>query len=374
MNFFINWAYPSDDKTNTFPQKYYLYEKKGYVRAPTFCAGMYITNLIGACGIGNETKINNGVGYLESEAYSLWRSIVDSGNGDERRENFYIDNEKIANREESGLAAHYILYDSLGFLAYCISSNIKTTLKDVGRSLVKENWNEWSDCSRAVLGEQALMALQETADNNREYKDIVQSSIDGYTKDFNDLLMSSMGDPGSDFYHRLCACLRAYNDGHHRLIEQYLSLGRNGRCFATFISQGNNEKYVSFSGGTVDVCDPRILQWLRIGRPGFVDIAQQICSSLYATFVPLNLSTRWYMKNYNVVVPAESIADKIEQGADGSVVENFSCCERKIFGFFRDDPPDGALYVKFRLCDECKLGLEYQRRGHNIILYQGLGC
>lgn len=392
MKFTIDWSYLGrDGSAKSYRQKYYLSidKKYCYVQAPPFCAGAYISNLINACNIGNvingERENNEGLnGYLESVAYSAWRSIL--GDRQFGRRHLYNERREFDERDTDGFitqrraaTADFMLYDSMAFPAFCIFSNIKTMLKDAGYCLIKSDWRGWSDCSKAMLGEQTIGMLENQDDRNGlSHFEIIQSAINEYISDYNKLLMSSTGDRGIEFYNSLRACLEKYNDGRHKLIEEYLATkNKHIRCFATFIRQSDGKKFIAFSG-SLDVKHPRILSWLGRSKPkDFVCVAEEICSALNnAELVPLNLQTRkYYIIDYSTgsIGQDMSIDDLINNNIDNAIVGEYSCCERKIFGGFDDHTPNGTLYVKLPICERCALGLKYQlSNGVNITLYDGL--
>ncbi|MDE7439853.1 MAG: hypothetical protein K2N23_05040 [Clostridia bacterium] len=365
MKFEINWPYPIINGGNAeFTQKYSLSvnEKQSYVRAPYFCAGVYISNLINACNVDKEVG-----GYPDSEAYSAWRAI----NGDGYLARNYFEGNR-----------NFILYDSMAFPAFCIHKNIKTMLKEVGNGLVQGNLNDLCKCTKDLLDEQTVNILKDNP-NDETKQEIIQSCIDAYITPYYKLLTSSINDKGKEFYNSLRDCLEKYNDDKHKLIKEYLSVeNKDARCFATFIKKADHAKYVSFSG-SVDAKNYDILKWLGKNSPeNFVYVAEKICAALKAKFVPINLNTRKYFTydysdpiSLDSIYQDKSIKDLIDNNVENKVIGEYSCCERKIFGEFNDNTPDGSLYVKFKICAECDLGLNYQRRnGNTIILYDGLRC
>ena len=232
----------------------------------------------------------------------------------------------------------------------------------------------WGQCTKNILGENFLGEINRGTFHFQTNE--VQSSIDNYIAEYNNFLMSFKGDFDKDFYENLCNCLRKYGD--NDLIKPYLaSINEKNRCFATFIEDKTNKKYISLSG-FLDAKDLKILQWLgRNALNNFLNVAYQICVSMGAKYIPINLQTRRYFCDSCLpinVIQAQSLDDIINLDLEIQK-KYYSCCERKIFGYFNDNTPNGKLYVKMKICGECILGLCFQMRGGNIIiLYDGLEC
>lgn len=353
MEILIKWEYLNKQNERVvFPQicNFERGIRTGNVKMPPFCAGMYISNLFGACKVEEEAE-----GYLDSSAYTEWEKIV--GNN-------YIE----ANRGEKNVK--FILYDSVSYPAYCIFKDIRTMLEDVGG--VENTDREMSECTKRILGEDYLILRSLPDDELAKY---IQRYIDSYMREYNTLLTASKGEYGTDYYVSLCNCLKKYKGS--ELIGQYLSEnGKKARCFATFIKDETDEKYISFSG-FLDARDWKIISWLQEKLQPFTFVAEEICYSMNATFVPINLQTKTYrISGYNPIAVVQSLSlDEVIDINLRSMKKYYSCCERKIFGFFGDNVPDGKLYVKMKICGECDLGLLYQSlNGSKIKLYDGLMC
>lgn len=354
MNFKINWKYPLSDNMDgeIFTQIIKLDRKGKVVDMPLKNVGMHIANLYSACRV--DQNIN---GYRESQAYSEWKTIV----GDA-----YWELNNVEKNEK------FILFDSITYPAFCIYKNICTMLEEIAKITINHAPKNWSQCTKDILGIEMLNDF--TYEVVQYQEDEIQARIDNYIEKYNQLLMLSQRDFDDDFYWRLCECLKNYKGS--KLIEEYLSRQKNkGRCFATFIEDITHNKYISFSG-LVDAEDKTILKWLGKGEKKFVEVARQICSYMGAEFVPINLQTRrYYIEHSSGIVRqslslGEMISVKIYINKD-----DYSCCERKIFGHFNDNTPNGALYVKMKLCEKCDLGLKYQKiNGSQIKLYDGLEC
>ncbi|MDE5765913.1 MAG: hypothetical protein K2I17_01945 [Clostridia bacterium] len=367
MTFDIKWRFLNEGNEDTFFSQVCELnlddERRGVVVTPSYCAGIYISNLINACNVEEIIE-----GYRNSEAFRIWAGMTG-------RE--YIIQNNVDEHEK------YILYDSMAFPAFCILKNVRTMLTELNKHMQNRNYWRWSPCSIAVLRYDrdmihALNVHELNFENIREYESRIQNCIDYYVEKYNRLLTSAYRGKDNNFYSELCDCLKTYNNGKRRLIKEYLN-EKGGRCFATFIRKYDGQKYISFSG-FFDAEDNIILNWL--GRPApmpFVAIAKSICASLNAIFVPINLYTRRYKVKSPLPFYIEqwlSINDLIVHGYKAKNYKDYySCCERKIFGYFNDRTPDGTLYVKMKVCSECGLGLIYQwSKGHCIILRDGLNC
>lgn len=354
MDFKINWKYLLSNNPNgeIFTQIVQLNQKGKIVDMPLKYVGMHIANLYNACRVDRDID-----GYRGSQAFAEWKNIV----GDS-----YLE----ANNVEKN--AKLILFDSITYSAFCIYKNICAMLEEIAGVTVDHTRKNWSQCTKDILGVEMLGRV--TYEAFQYKKDEIQAHIDNYIEKYNELLLLLQSDFGDGFYWMLCDCLKKYTNS--KLIKEYLSRQKNkGRCFATFIEGVTQNKYISFSG-LVDAEDPMILKWLGKGPEPFVDVAKQICASMNAKFVPINLQTRRYHIEHssNAVQQSLSLGDMI--GLNIYInKDDYSCCERKIFGYFNDNTPHGALYVKMKLCEKCDLGLEYQKKnGSKIVLYDGLEC
>ncbi|MDE6676602.1 MAG: hypothetical protein K2K12_02685 [Clostridia bacterium] len=363
MEFKINWFYPIQrNERAIFPQICKLkedYRKRVHIEMPPFCAGIYISNLINACNV--EKTVD---GYRSSEAFEEWRKIAG--------EDYFRQNDFDGN-------INYILYDSIAFPALCIFENIKTTLEEINTIFLNDGNEHFSRISERILGSELCETLlHEHNESIQYYQDKIQYKFDKYIDNYNRLLMSATMDIDDNFYWELYYCLIIYNGPSKKLIKQYLK-DKGGRCFATFIKRNDGKKYISFSG-FLDATDCKILNWIGKNKPeDFVDTAKAICRALGAQFVPINLNTRRYHVRSPLPYYIEqglSIDDLINCGYSyKNYRPSYSCCERKIFGYFNDYTPDGTLYVKMKTCTECALGIIYQWSvGHTIILHDGLNC
>ncbi len=366
MVFEIKWRYPIErNEYETFTQACELNLEnttgRAKVNMPSDYAGVYISNLINACNVDEIIK-----GYWDSRAYAIWSKIAG-------RE--YIEQNHMDGNE------NYILYDSMAFPAFCIVKNIQTALSELDKCLTNRGNIILSDCSYEILGQDIIKMLNNrelTLENMQNYEWQVQDGIDNYVEKYNRLLMSAQRAKDDRFYSDLCDCLKTYDNGKRRLIKQYLKQ-KGGRCFATFIRQCDGWKFIAFSGFN-DVDNKRILTWLKKTKSErFVAVAKSICHTMKAVFVPTNLETRRYHVKSPLPFYIEqglSIDDLINLNYNANdYKEHYSCCERKIFGNFSDQTPDGTLYVKMKVCSECGLGLIYQwGAGGKVILKDGLKC
>ena len=361
MKFNITWNYPiiSRQHDETVVQikdvsqtiKIKIANPKNSVEMPSFCMGMYITNLYNACKVDLDCE-----NYLSSQAFKQWRKIVG--------EPYFAINKWEVNYKQ-------ILFDSMTYPAFCIFKNVRTMLAEICHQVHDGESVNSSACTRKILGNELLSRI--TRDNLVEQVETIQKCIDNYVKDYNELLKLSLNYFDDDIYKKLCECLEKYSDS--KLAKQYLApKEQKGRCFATFIDTNKN-KYISFSG-FVDAKDKKILRWLGVQVSDFVRVAEEICTSLHAEFVPINLQTRRYCCEDDMHVfarPSTSLNDIIDFDLR-ELKGYYSCCERKIFGYFEDKTPNGTLYVKMKICGECSLGLAYQRERSEIVLYDGLEC
>lgn len=367
MEFNINWAYPTLERAFAlFPQTCKLNdsERRSKVNMPSFCAGVYISNLINAC-YTNRIFYENFEQLIE--LHTVWWQIAG-------RKYSMLNYKRVADF----WVEQCIISDAMAFPAFCIFKNIRSTLQEIALYSYAETneLRQWSHCSKEVLGDETLARLSNIS--FEEKRNLIQSSIDNYIIKYNDLLQSSTSNSGEDFYRKLVDCLKTYNNEENDFIDSYLA-DKNGRCIATFIERDNDHKYIAFSG-FFDAEDARILHWKGAYCPDeFVKTAYEICASLGATFVSINLNTKRYIiqntSPFNIQ-KGLSIDDLIRGCYNFSHWKKYySCCERKIFGHFNDNTPNGTLYVKFLLCRECLLGLQYQlNNGHQIMLQEGLMC
>ena len=350
MEFYIKWEYPlRDNERKIFTQILKLKRNNKVADSPLKYVGMYIANLYNACNVDRDIR-----GYRDSRAFLEWKSIV----GDKGY--FQANN---AEKYEK-----YILFDSITYLAYCVYKNTRSMIEEVvGRDL-QEPQEPWSESTKKILGEYQYETFISP--------DIVQSCINRYVENCNKLIISLKGNFDREFYDELNNCLKIYHD--NDLIKPYLSsINEPGRCFATFIEEATQKKYISLSG-YLDAQDGKILKWLdRSAIKAFLDIIVDIKNSTGAEYVPINLNTRRYIcSKYRPieVVQSTSLNDIIDMGINNQK-GYYSCCERKIFGHFNDNTPNGKLYVKLRICGECILGLCYQMKNGTVItLYDGLEC
>lgn len=357
MKFEIKWKYSLENgggvKIHKQTIKLNSDLPKGKVEMPSFCMGVYIANLFNACKV--DSPIND---YLNTEAYTEWQNIV---------------GETYQNLNKGDNNVKYILYDSIAYPAFCIFNNIRTMLEEISDDGSYIN-RIFSRSTREILGE----LVYDLSRASNDFMEVVQSCIDEYIEQFNELMIMSREEFNDDYYEKLCKCLRKYNES--EMIKQYLAKQEEkGRCFATFIEDETNNKYISFSG-FVDAIDSNIITWLNRNKKessSFVEVATAICSSMGAEFVPINFQTRRYLcVNYSPFTVEQwlSLDDIIRYNLKG-MKKYYSCCERKIFGRFKDKTPNGKLYVKMKICGECSLGLYYQcRNGNSIVLYDGLEC
>ena len=358
FEFEIAWRYllENNGEEKVFTQKIKLKKEQSTVKVetPSLCMGMHIANLYSACKVDSEIP-----GYQDSPAYREWSNIVG-------RNYLRLNNKKSR--------AANMLFDSIAYPAFCIFKNVSTMLEEIGGGIENAKW--FSQCTHRILGD--LTDGNFTIDQ-ADFEEKVQECINKYLVQYNNLLMSSRGKFNKEFYDRLCECLREYNES--KLIGEYLAKQEEkGRCFATFIEDETNKKYIAFSG-FVDAEDDKILKWLNRSKKEseeFVKIAKAICFSMdKAEFVPTNLATRrYYCEKYSpfTVIQGPSLNDAIDNNLK-SMRRYYSCCERKIFGRFKDKTPNGKLYVKLKICGECSLGLYYQySKGSKIDLFDSLEC
>lgn len=351
MEFYINWRYPLTDNNDEgiYTQILTLNGKGKVDDTPLKYVGMDITNLYNACKVNWDTA-----GYSDSKAYFEWIKIVGR--------KAYLQVNHIEKYEKS------MLFDSITYTAYCVYKNVRTMLEEVVGNGFERFPEDLSECTKNILGE---------FNNDTILRpDEIQTRIDKYIEDYNKLAMSFRGNFDREFYDGLANCLKKYNE--NRLIAQYLS-SRNekGRCFATYIKDATQEKYISLSG-FCDAQDNKILNWLgEEVKQDFLDILEEISNSMGAKYIPINLQTRRYgCDRYHPinVVQSSSLDDIIDLQIKNQK-KYYACCERKIFGYFNDNTPSGKLYVKMKICGECILGLCYQmKNGEVITLFDGLEC
>ncbi len=356
LEFAINWKYPRfSDRGNgggiaveVAAQKLFLRPNAAHpLDGSRESYGVYISNILSACRVDEEVE-----GFDDS--LSHWKSIVPASysrlNGD---------------REPQ-----YVLSDAAAFPAFCIFKNVCKMLEYIGKKHPDGEGNNVCSEAYEILRED----VRTFSRSPEEYAQQIQSRIDEYVSLYNEFLMASAQTRGESYYALLLEVLKQYCKS-SRLIADYLKK-EHGRCFATFIENATHKKYISFSG-FFDTFDPDILRWLGQPRSEFVRIAADICFLMNATFVPTTGEVRRYhlVPSPFGVLSGRSLSAVIAAGLPKDARRHYSCCERKIFAHFRDDTPDGSLYVKMKLCAECELGFAYQcRNGKKLRLHDGLEC
>jgi len=204
-----------------------------------------------------------------------------------------------------------------------------------------------------------------------------QPNLDAYIKEYTDLFSSYVtflknNEESENLYKKLTECLKKYKSS-DKLLKKYL-IKRGGKCFATFIC--NKGKYIAFSG-MVDFDYHILNSYLKKDNSDHIKIFKSICNDLGAYFVQTELRDCLYELCHCCLKPNiyMTLDDAIiRQKSYEFIGDNFSCCERKIFGYFDNKTPDGQLYVKFKMCNRCELGLYYQSYKNNssIQVFDGL--
>lgn len=370
--FIIKWIYYTNEGEEGYFSQAFRFNEKGNVIPPAFCGGAYIASLYGACKIDElDDRISR---FRESVAWTAW---LEKTSALYRRLN-------VEDENRQGEKEKYILFDSVAYVAFVIFGRIREFLKTVvNRPNDIENTEVYKYCTRAKISVETNTqdAMNECLENYmRQYHKMLKSLC----SELSDMRPRYGGEEETNFYEELKECLKEYCP--RRISKEYLT--EKGRCFAAFVND-NHEKFVTLSGFWDTAHDgeegAKILKWL--GTDGqkqkecaeFSRAVETISRSLGATYVHSNLQTSVYGLAIDSdcarVFRRQSLGDVIAERLSATDFKKyFSCCERKIFGYFHDATPDGNLYVKFEMCGKCLRGLWYQHScGSRICVHDGLG-
>lgn len=313
---------------------------------------LIIPMTIGACMVDKKEEISL---FLKSEPYAQWKKI-------------YMDFSKVS-IVDTRIIDYYIFADWILFLGYTIYKNTENFLKEVHSHIINNDEDyELTDSSKRYCNSDKIDIKEEK----------IQECVDNYVKTYLEFMNSIIsGHSASEFtdYNDIIRELQNKSID-SRLAAEFLSPKQKGsRCFATYVTT-NGKKYIAFSG-FLDSENPWINNWLKnnTNQP-FLTTAKNICSKLNATLVTSNLRISLYKFSNFSVIPYTNLGIRINECAKTNEKTNFSCCERKIIGYFDENyisMPDGTLYVKLEVCEKCDKAIWYvTNQGTKITVYEGL--
>ena len=275
-----------------------------------------------------------------------------------------------------------VFFDAFSYVSYYIMQTIALSLKNK----MWKGCKKWEGVGNEIFNHE-IIDIHEI-ENINQFIEVYMEMYNGF---YVSLLNKNSIDDSS--YKGLVVLLNEYintDDKVNRCIFNKYLQEENGRCIATFVEKNEGrKKYAAFSG-FLDTEDDSIRNWLNwkwcgekrfgcIEQVEFLDAIKQICASAQMQLVQTNRGTSLYCYDFAQSDPRKHIKNDISldrvilQGLDNGMKRDFSCCERKIFGFFNDDTPDGDLFVKLKLCGRCSLGGAYQiQEGHLIDVHEGL--
>ena len=334
MKLLIKWRYQRerrDEEEVFFEQPIYI---KKNVEPPDFCGGSQIVNLYTACFADQVIRFPGEDFFFPLEHPGLVF------------ERYYDDHNS---------------FGKLCFLSCCVETIAEEALKGI-RAICRS--------IRDQMHKEEIVSPDDT------FQRACQQRIDEHLRSYNTLAgsyISCLNNRSFDerFYRRLVEVMENYSVS-SRLIELYLQKD-HGRCFATFIKRDNQEKYIAVSG-FLDCDDSDILKGIGSEScPSVINVLQNICRDCSAILVQPTLDIGFFSSNGTTMQIKETLRDVISQGQGKARKDDFSCAERKVFGFFHNQTPDGTLCVKFEMCCKCCKGRRYQlQNGAVIIVKDGL--
>lgn len=197
--------------------------------------------------------------------------------------------------------------------------------------------------------------------------------IDAF-RQVNELLNESIDNLNNETFSKLNNLIDKYSLK-SLFIKQYKKEER--RCVSAykFLKEHNSLKgYISFSG-FVD-CDQLTLR--KMGskdteKTDFIQYITEIADKMQMNLIRTNKEMKIYAIDY---LATRKIDVFSTLGSEFGITKinylkrKYSCCERKIFTEFDRGFHQGTLYVKFKPCEKCQLGILFeQQRGHffNVI-------
>lgn len=341
-NIIIEWEFYIIKNGERVPKSYkqiIKFEKK--IDIPNECPGVIISTLYSTLMLDNNYLKRN---ELIMKCINRYLNIVNN-------KQLNVD----LSKKIKSLDPIVVLYDYIGCLANATYKIIKKYIK----KKIKNFFDNSSNNSSHLI-------IFDDNDGVNSISDL-NNYISKNLQHINNILLTAtsiFGKPTSmDEYDDLVRIITEYHDiiGDKKLkefLKEYLDKN-GGRCFALFIDN-SDKKYVSLSG-FLDSNDMTINCYTGIKTVGVLyDLVSEICKSFNAVHIYLNKNTSTYKisDSYGRIRKGYSVGDL--KNSLNNCKQDYSCCERKIFGYFNDNTPSGTLYVKFEMCGRCCMGYLYQ--------------